>query len=590
MAPLENHFSSPEWSLLSRLRKQLLRYPEARPSTGKEKRQRRKPSSIKNRCSRMNIKLQHFLNNQYSVLEEVGLQNDETSGNTIQKAMAMLPRLCSILDNYANRHLSTTPVSGKYRRLLSAIMYLECGENLEKPFGLFSHIDAHIDHTQRCHLFPIDTSNKRNNKSIIQEGLALFEELDQHVRDLKPTSTSITSWTGQQNTATQERSFWDDDTTYTRFICQTTAALHGTFTRFEQCREPHHVHRVLLKIPSVETELASEVRLFLALTDDHAWQEACVRVDEDDGMIEMHKPSLELCARVQSARDQGTRLVAHVKYSGGVSSYENCIIVDAPPERRTLQEKSRLAAISSTTSSLEQLLSDQHFRQNRDGIFNTEFVSFSQRRHLSAKLVLGMLITMGRYHAVKAWDPTHIYVVHKENEYIEVSCTVEQSSDVARFDWHTENPFTDNPEHEDQPSNPSIVLMSLAKTLVEICEGVHITQIKLNPDSNMMTEWEALRKRADAGVRNPKAFELHPIFEAAQSCLNFHESYHAARKYTKAIPSASSDSYSVAKHTFISEVLSKIWYATNMNHGKATMYSNSFGTLFDDAEDLESTS
>jgi hypothetical protein len=116
-----------------------------------------------------------------------------------------------------------------------------------------------------------------------------------------------------------------------------------------------------------------------------------------------------------------------------------------------------------------------------------------------------------------------------------------------------------------------------------------LTAIKSRAGSDVMMELSQLQDRIQCGLGNQKAFSLRPIFETAKSCLNFQESCYAAQAYEAQVPGAPFDSYDTAKHTFIDEVLSKVWFTAKPETGGPGVYNNGVGTTLSNADFQEAT-
>jgi hypothetical protein len=581
MPPLAYGNPSSEWDLLYRLRQQLWRCPDSGPDVSKSKQQYSKEIRARNRCNKMNAQLRDFLEHRHRVLQDLGFRDDEISGNAVREALDTLPGLCHILNRYANRTLATPSSLTKYPRLLSVIIYLERSRDTRASFGLFSRIQE-SDPAYNLYLFPVTFKNQRNGQYITEEPIQLLLRLNIQIMNLKSSPASTASDLPRPSTATHESSILHGNAIYNQFMCQTTAVLHATYTGFEQCAQSQHAHRVLLEIPSLTSELASEVKLLLAPATDREWQEASVQVLEDGEMGGSAPDGPSFCSTTRKARASNQRLVAYVKHNGNPTTYKDCSMVIQSLEERHPQERN---CISEMPSSLETLLATHHFRLQRDNIFGDKFVSFSERRALSAKLILGMLVAMERYHTIKVWDPKEIYIVHKENEYIKVSCAVEQDPFRALVP-RNKNVLNEN---KGPPPNSSLELTSLAKTLVSICEGIPLTAIRSRTISNAMEELRQIQDRVECGLVNQKAFSLHPIFETAKSCLDFQASCYAAQAYEAGVPGAPFDSYDTAKHTFINEVSDKMWFIAKPKFERSGVCDDSIGTTLSNVELQEAT-
>lgn len=160
-------------------------------------------------------------------------------------------------------------------------------------------------------------------------------------------------------------------------------------------------------------------------------------------------------------------------------------------------------------------------------------IDIRERKTLAIKLVLGLMLSLDSDQVFETWDPKQVRLLESVDTYTPFVFLPSNASCFSHlkpgsfFDLYSLGSIDDLDEAE-----PSLQLVLLAKALLQIAEGDHLTGLEVDKNSSTVS-WDVLNRFRDAiegYIRDATCGaevnrEVLPFFHAARGCLDFHTEY-----------------------------------------------------------------
>jgi len=530
----------------------------------------KKAPRLKNEARKIDFELRRLLFELLGILQELEFQDDLPFEDSVQTAVGQLPDLCLLLESQVNNSgITQKQDTARYPRLSALIERLSMHAGSNARFALVSN--AKGTHNDRVSALFLITRVKQAHDTA-----ACLESLNKVISRLKQTPATAIS----QNTSPSvlsENATLNSTTAYDEFLRQVIAVFYAMFTGFLKCdHSQHKAHELLFHLPAIGTIKSSNsdrysLKLFLTCPST-GFQEASVElVSQIDQDLYRTPP---LCRAIDNAVRMGTSLNFHVEYDGTTVDYAKCIA--RIPKTKLATERMFLSRPSPDNTLRKLLESGEFLPPLGNDSFDAPWVSWTERRLIATKLIVGMLISLEgchlgcqlekleegacekrctnpmRDHVIECWDSTKIYIMEVPNGEWHVSCNVIEKAK------HTDGILLlpEIPESHENLVGPSPALTILAKTLLEICYGPIFDQVKFDPDGDYLYLWEHLNTTVKKAIQRTRDIQILPLFETARACLDFHFEYEHAltlamqRSKHQNPSSPYVDSLAIAKDTF----------------------------------------
>ncbi|RSL68667.1 hypothetical protein CEP54_002672 [Fusarium duplospermum] len=154
-----------------------------------------------------------------------------------------------------------------------------------------------------------------------------------------------------------------------------------------------------------------------------------------------------------------------------------------------------------------------------------------ERKTLAIKLVLGLMLSWDSEQIFETWDPKQVRLLESVDTYTPFVFLPSNASCFSQrnpfFDLYSLGSIDDLDEAE-----PSLQFVLLAKALLQIAEGDHLTCLDVDKDSSTVS-WDVLNRFRDAiegYIQDATCgaevnLEVLPFLHAARGCLDFHTEY-----------------------------------------------------------------
>ncbi|RSM09815.1 hypothetical protein CEP52_003924 [Fusarium oligoseptatum] len=188
-------------------------------------------------------------------------------------------------------------------------------------------------------------------------------------------------------------------------------------------------------------------------------------------------------------------------------------------------------------------------------------IDIEERKALATKLVLGLMLSLDSDHVFETWDSKQVHLLESVDTYTPF---VSLPSNASCSSYRKPISFSDTYSLESiddvDDSEPSLQFVLLAKALLEIAEGDHLTSLEVDKDSSTVSwdAWNRFRDGIEGYIRavtcGPEVDrELLPFLDAALGCLDFHIEYGS-----RLIEDQSSQKMEVAWQVVFDTILFKI--------------------------------